>query len=179
MRERLEALRKHVAQLLPVERQRQLTKTDNPQAVFELIRQGDTVGVACAIEKGLPSDLADQNGMTAMHHAAAHDTKTIAALLIESGHGGPLKRDRFGRLPLDVAREAGADEIGNRLERATYPALFRGEQDGPVPPERIRQYEKDRARSGPVASRPPYAHAIEFRVHLPRLKSMDRDDRSR
>lgn len=179
IRQRLEALKKHVAGLPNEERERQLAKSRDPQAVFALIREGDTVGIACAIERGMPKDLADQNGMTMMHHAAAHDTQTTAALLIENGHGAPLSRDSFGRLPLDVAREAGSTEIAHQLERITYPGVFRDEIDGPVLGQTIRAYEKERTLAGPVDSRPPYAREIEFRGHLPRLRQMDRDDRSR
>ena len=179
IRQRLEALKQHIADLSREDRERQLAKSKDPQAVFALIRKGDTVAVACAIERGMPKDLADQNGMTMMHHAAAHDTKTIAALLIEEGHGAPLSRDRFGRLPLDVAREAGSTDIANQLERITYLGVFRDEIDGPVLGQTIRAYEKERTLAGPVDSRPPYAREIEFRGHLPRLRQMDRDDRSR
>jgi len=128
MNKQIEELEKYVESLNQEERKKQEAKTkDNPQALFDLIKQGDTIGVAVAIENNIDLQMQDENGMTPLHLASAHGTELISELLINEADGTVWQRDNFDRLPLDVARENGHDKIGNKLEQVTYPELFKDE----------------------------------------------------
>jgi len=130
MSERIEELEKYLESLNKEERKKQEAKTkDNPQILFDLIKQGDTVGVAVAIENNIDIQMQDENGMTPLHLASAHGTELISELLINEAEGAVWQRDNFDRLPLDVARENGHDRIGDKLEQMTYPELFIDEKD--------------------------------------------------
>lgn len=174
MDERLAALKHHLASLDTQEYADQRAKTEDPQAVFAMIRTGDVVAVACAVQEGRTADLTDENGMTPLHHAAAHDARLIGALLLEETGGAPWARDQWGRLPLDVARETGHTELGDTLERVTYPGLFRDEKDGPVPPDTIQRFDDKRRQLGSPDTRPATAPNFEARGFLPRSKEQER-----
>lgn len=180
MDERLAELEDHIAAMSAEERQRQSAKSENnPQAVFDLIRRGDAVGVAVALKKKAQFDLVDKNGMTPLHVAAAHDTRTIAAVLTKEANSDIWRRDRFGRLPLDIARSAGHQQMGDRLERLTYPQLYKGEKDGPVKPERIEAFDSRYKELGKPDTSPAFSSYFEARESLPRLRSNQRSDRER
>lgn len=174
MDERLTALKRHIASLDTQGYAAQIAKTADPQAVFALIRTGDVAAVACAVQEGRTAELKDENGMTPLHHAASHDARLIGALLLEEPSGAPWARDQWGRLPLDVARESGHTELGDTLERVTYPGLFRDEKDGPVPPETIQRYDTMRRQLGSPDTRPATAPDFEARGFLPRSKEQER-----
>lgn len=177
--DRLEALKRHIAALSMQDYADQVAKTADRQAVFGLIRQGDTVAVACAMREGLPPDLNDAHGMTPLHHAAAHDTRLIAAVLLEAPCAAPWTRDQWDRLPLDVARESGHDALADTLERVTYPGLFRDEVDGPVLPDLIARYDDQRRQLRSPDTRPSFAPEFEARGFLPQRGEQERGDRER
>lgn len=172
--ERLAALKRHLASLDTQGYAAQLAKTEDPQAVFAMIRTGDALAVACAVQEGRTAELKDENGMTPLHHAAAHDARLIGAILLNDVGGAPWARDGWGRLPLDVARESGHTEFGDTLERVTYPGLFRDEKDGPVPPETIQRFDDKRRQLGSPDTRPATAPTFEARGFLPRSKEQER-----
>lgn len=127
---RIEELEKYIESLNKEERKKQEAKTkDNPQTLFNLIKQGDTIGVAIAIENNIDLQMKDENDMTPLHLASAHGTELITELLINEANGSVWQRDNFDRLPLDVARENGHDKIGDKLEQFTYPELFIDEKE--------------------------------------------------
>lgn len=174
MDERLTALKRHIASLDTQEYAAQIVKTEGPQAVFALIRNGDALAVACAVQEGRTAELKDENGMTPLHHAAAHDARLIGALLLEETGGAPWARDQWGRLPLDVARESGHTELGDTLERVTYPGLFKDERDGPVPHETIQRFDDKRRQLGSPDTLPATAPNFEARGFLPRSREQER-----
>tara|TARA_E500000318_G_scaffold107170_1_gene116113 strand:+ start:2802 stop:3359 length:558 start_codon:yes stop_codon:yes gene_type:complete len=178
-RKQLENLHRHIEWLDADAYARQLAKTKDPQAVFDLIRRGDTTGFACALKNGLPPDLADRNGMTMLHHAAGHDARLIAAMLTDKANATPWARDKYGRLPLDVARECAHADMGDRLERITYPSLFLEERDGPVDREVIERYEAKRKELGSPDTRPAYAQSVGFRGAVSLSKERSRDETGR
>ena len=173
-RKHFENLHRHIDWLDANAYARQLAKTKDPQAVFDLIRRGDTTGGACALKNGLPLDLTDRNGMTMLHHAAGHDARLIAAVLTEKANAAPWARDKYGRLPLDVARECAHAEMSDRLERITYPSLFLEERDSPVDRQTIGRYEAKRKELRSPDTRPRYAQDVGFRGAVSLSRGRDR-----
>ena len=173
------ALKRHLASLGTQEYAIQLAKTEDPQAVFDLIRDGDALGIACAVQEGRTAGLTDANGMTPLHYAAAHDAHLIGAILLEEPGATPWTRDQWGRLPLDVARESGHADLGDTLERVTYPGLFRDEVDGPVLPDLIARYDDQRRQLRSPDTRPSFAPEFEARGFLPQRGEQERGDRER
>jgi hypothetical protein len=178
-RDRYDRLKAHIAGMADSEYRRELDKTRNPRAVFDLIREGDAVGVACAVRDGRSMEIQDDRGMTPLHHAAAYDTRLIGQALTERPNAAPWTRDSEGRLPLDVAREAGHHELGDRLERLTYPELYRDERDGPVREDLIEGYDARRRELGSPDTRPDFARDFPARGMLPGRGDRDRGDRER
>jgi ankyrin repeat protein len=152
----LAALKAHIA-TLPKEVQEQ--RLDDPQQLFELIERGDAISAMIAVQNGADVEVTDRDGMTPLHHAAANDMKLMTAILTQEANAGPWMRDRHGRLPLDIARNAGNQELGNALERLTYASVYRDEVDGPVTNERIATFDAKRQELGSPAS----GYAIEVR----------------
>lgn len=178
-REQLENLKRYIESLSPDAYQRQIAKSKEPEAVFRLVRLGDTTGIACALQNGLSAEIVDRNGMTLLHHAAGHDARLVCELLLEQPNATAWKRDRYGRLPLDIARECGHDAMGDQLERVTYPSLFRDEQDGPVRAELIERFDTKHRELGSPDTRPDFARSIEFRKPISLAKDHDRGNRER
>lgn len=178
-RERYDRLKVHIAGMAEANYRRELDKTENRQAMFDLIRDGDAVGVACAVREGRSMEIQDDRGMTPLHHAAAYDTRLIGQALTERPNAAPWTRDNEGRLPLDVARAAGHHELGDQLERVTYPELYRDERNGPVREDLIEVYDAKRKELGSPDTRPDYARDFPARGLLPERSGRDRDDMER
>ena len=176
MSERTEELERYIESLNQEERKKQEAKTkDNPQALFDLIKQGDTVGVAVAIENNIDLVLQNEQGMTPLHLASAHGTKLISELLINKVDGTVWQRDNFDRLPLDVARENGHDEIGDKLEQVTYPELFIDEQDNH---ELVAKYLEKQKECDRPNTAPSFAKDLDTREVMMRFrnKSHEKDE---
>ena len=121
----LEKLNQYIANLSPEDKAKHLAKTkDNPQAIFDLIKKGDTVAIALAVENGFDVSIQNEKKQTPLHVAAEHDTQLIADVLTQEANDAPWQRDNQGKLPLDIARENGHHELGNKLEQITYPEQF-------------------------------------------------------
>lgn len=174
---RLEELKRYIERLSDAERRRQLEKTRGAEGLARAVRRGDAVAIACAAREGRKLDAPDRNGMTPLHHAAAYDARLIGTLLTERTDGAQWHRDRYSRLPLDLARQSGNHEIGDRLERITYPELFRDERDGPVPPELIAEHDRQRQERGSPDTRPDFAREFPARGIL--REGGERGDHSR
>lgn len=181
LKDRLAKLDRHIAAMSAIEREKQDAKTrGNPEAMLDLIRQGDAVGVTVAVQNRISPTVQDKHGMNALHLAAAHDTPLIGAVLMREASPAPWQRDQDGRLPLDVARENGHTRVGDQLERITYPGLFRGEKNGPVRSELIAEYDKKRQELGDPDTRP--ARSREFAAReseIARQQERRRDEQSR
>lgn len=138
---RLDELWAYVEGLGAADYQRHKAKTqDQPDAIFDLIKRGDAVGVAVALKEGISREITNEYDMTPLHMASACDTRLIAGLLMTEPNGAPWMRDAHGRLPLDVAREAGHDALGNQLQEVTYPELFRDLEGTAVPADLLMKY---------------------------------------
>ena len=121
----LEKLNQYIANLSPEDKAKHLAKTkDNPQAIFVLVKKGDTVAIALAVENGFDVSIQNEKKQTPLHVAAEHDTQLIADVLTQEANDAPWQRDNQGKLPLDIARENGHHELGNKLEQITYPEQF-------------------------------------------------------
>jgi len=178
---RLAALDRHIDSMDAIERKKQDAKTrGKPEALLDLIEQGDAVGVAIAMRNGVSPTVQDSRGMNTLHLAAAYDTPLIGAVLMRETSEAPWQRDAYGRLPLDVARENAHPQFGNSLERVTYPGLFRGEKNGPVHKDLIAEYDRKRQDMGDPDTRPPMSREFTAREsHRLRPDDRDRDKRSR
>ena len=126
MSERLDEVNQYIANLSPEEQAKHEAKLKN-STIFDLIKQGDTVAIAIAVQSDADMTIQDQQGMTPLHVASKHGTELIADVLMQDANGAVWQRDSQDRLPLDVARENGHQEIGDKLEQVTYPELFKSE----------------------------------------------------
>ena len=172
-------LQAYIARMDVMSYRTELAKTESPGGLSARVQAGDVLAVACAVREGRPVDEPDANGMTPLHHAAAYDTQLTARVLMEQPSAAPWMRDRFGRLPLDIAEEAGHDTLGNMIDRVTYTSLFRDELDGPLPPEVIERQHARRMELRSHDTRPPYARHLEPRGMLPERGGRSHDGRER
>lgn len=176
MSKRINELEKYIENLSKEEQAKQQSKTkDNPEKLFGLIKQGDTVGVAVAIKNNIDIQMKDKNGMTALHLASAHGTELISDLLINQADGSVWQRDKFDRLPLDVARENGHEKIGDKLEQVTYPELFKEDKDNH---QMIAKHLEKQKEIGRQNTAPPYAKDLDTREMMMRFRNKrnERDD---
>lgn len=91
----------------------------NPsQNMVEGIRNGHVAIVHAFIAKGADVNLADRNGGTPLHWAAARGLRDIVELLLEKG-ADPQARDADGERPLDVARAKKKLEVVELLDKVT------------------------------------------------------------
>jgi len=79
-------------------------QAERPKAVTALLKDART-----------DVNVADENGQTALHHAAALNAPEIANALLASG-AGRKTRDRDGRTPGDIARLAGHADLEKILD---------------------------------------------------------------
>lgn len=144
--ERFDSLKAYFDKLPTKEKEQHASKGHaHDGAVFDLIKDGDGVGLYASIQKD-PSLLEkqDKNGMTPLHWASAD--KSGLAHEITSSHtsSAPWTLDKFERTPLDVAKEAGRIQDQMKLEQLTYPQMYRTlNNDGPVKEQKIEaHYQK-------------------------------------
>lgn len=125
MSDRLDELNGYIASLSVDERAKHEAKL-NDKTIFDLIKQGDAVGVAIALQNGLDLSTQNDQGMNPLHVAAENGTELISEVLINEVSSAPFQRDDQGRLPLDVAREAKHEQVGDLIEKVTYAEQFKG-----------------------------------------------------
>ncbi|UTW60223.1 hypothetical protein KFE96_07895 [Kordiimonas sp. SCSIO 12603] len=176
-RERFEELKAYVDNLPKAEFDKQAAKGQvHNKAIFDMIRKGDALGVYCSV-KQKPSLLEkrDDDGMTPLHWSGSDKPGVMQEILTSEVSNSPWVCDRFGRLPLDVLRDGGHHTHADKMERLTYPRLFRDEKDGPVSPEKIKAFDDKSKALGRPDTRPPFANNIDFKSSIPRLKSQAKD----
>ena len=128
---RLQALEAHLEGLSSRERQRNAAPT---QEVFiAQIKNGDLLRVACSLEAGRSASQPDKHGLTPLHHAAALGAEGSTALLTREPNPALWQRDQQGRLPLDLAAQAGSKPVFKQLERLTYPECLKELDSAPDP----------------------------------------------
>lgn len=176
-KERFDELEAYVAQLPKEDRAEHAAKGQaHPKAIFQMVKTGDAVGLYCSVKKD-PSLLEnrDDYGMTPLHWGGASKPEVMTEIMLSEPSSAPWARDRFGRLPLDAHREGGHHQSADKIERVTYPDLFRDEKDGPVAPDKIATFAEKQKTLGRTDTRPPFARSIEPREIMPKLKGRERD----
>lgn len=148
---RLQALEAHLEGLSPAERQRNAAPTQD--AFIAQIKNGDLLGVACSLEAGRSASEPDKHGLTPLHHAAALGAEGTTALLTREPNPALWQRDQQGRLPLDLAAQAGSKPVFSQLERLTYPERF-AELDSAADPQ-LEAYSALYTEQGRPDTAPP------------------------
>ena len=86
--------------------------------VADAARRGDAAAVRSLLQQGADANVAEGDGMTALHWAAEHGDRDLAALLIESG-ASPRAETRIGRhTPLHLAAKSGQAAVARLLVAA-------------------------------------------------------------
>ncbi|WP_430431294.1 hypothetical protein [Oceanicaulis sp.] len=179
--DRLKQLEAYV-QSLPENERRDLgvAAHQSEHGVFDLVKSGDAAGLYAALkrEPGL-AERQDQNGMTPLHWSGADKSGLLFEVLTQEPSAAPWTRDKAGRIPLDVMRQAGQHGIADKAERVTYPQLFQAEQSGPVSPKKVAAFSAKYEALGRPDTRPSDARDMEPLVKVPErsAKGKDRDDR--
>lgn len=81
------------------------------EALIQAARRSSAPDTSAAIERGANVNTKDENGMTALHHAAARGARGCVRVLVNSGQCDFLARDKDGRYAADLAIE-GSHEYG-------------------------------------------------------------------
>lgn len=172
--ERYAKLRQHLTQMSPDEIATERAKLDKPERIFELVRDGDALAVAQAVKDGKDMTITDDQGRTPLHYAAAYDARLIARTLVETPDGASWMRDREGRMPLNLAIEAGNREVTRALRPLVFPDIDRGEQFAPLPQELLDRHEETQRELGGIDSRGPEMRDFEASDFLS-SRSKDRE----
>src|SRR5437867_4217380 len=81
--------------------------TANEARVADAAMRGDAAAVRALLREGADVNIAEGDGMTALHFAAEHGDPEVAALLLESG-ANPRAETRIGHhTPLHIAARGG------------------------------------------------------------------------
>ncbi len=146
------------------------------RGVFDLVKSGDAAGLYAALkrEPGL-AERQDQNGMTPLHWSGADKSGLLFEVLTQEPNAAPWTRDKTGRIPLDVMRQAGQHTIANKAERVTYPQLFQEEQSGPLSPEKVAAFSKKYEVLEKPNTRPSYARNMEPLAKPPERSAIGKD----
>lgn len=78
-------------------------------------RWGDAGQMEFALRKDPDVNAKDDQGMTALHHAAARGARSCIRLLVGTGKCDYLIRDNYGRYAFELAIEGGRDMAVARL----------------------------------------------------------------
>lgn len=182
-RERLKQLEVYVNSLSENERRDLGTAAhQSERGIFDLVKSGDVASLHVALKRD-PSlaERQDENGMTPLHWSGIDKSGLIFEVLAQEANSAPWTRDKAGRLPLDVMREAGQHGIADKAERLTYPQLFLDERDGPVEAKKLAAFNEKYEGMGRPDTRPNYAKNLEplVKTQARRLDGKERDDRER
>ena len=157
-------------------RERDALSDIGPDEFFARVKGGDAASVLAALKKHpYLANEQDKDGLTPLHWAAQDKSGVMQDILTQEPNQSVWTKDNFGRLPLDTAQEFERDKAALRLERLTYPQLFRDEKDGPVSPEQIAEYYKAHKEHGRADTAPEYSIDKEEDEKGPRQLVMTRD----
>lgn len=70
---------------------------------FNLVKEGRSKELAASVEKGVDVNQQDEEGMTALHHAAAYGARPCIRILVNSGRCDYLLKDNQGRYASELA----------------------------------------------------------------------------
>lgn len=115
-----------------LEARRQVNQALLPVVLCAAAGHGDLATMRALIDEGAAPDLADYDGRTPLHVAAASGQAEICRYLIGQG-ADLLARDRWDHTPLDDARRGGHDEVAAMLAGAAGPTAD-GQRDGRLEP---------------------------------------------
>jgi ankyrin repeat protein len=91
------------------------TGPDFTNPAIEAARKGDATAMQKAIDDKGPINAQDDNGMSALHHAAARGARGCIRVLVKSGQCDYLLQDAEGRYASDIAIEGARDYAVARL----------------------------------------------------------------
>ncbi len=156
-KDRFEALKAYFDKLPANEQERHAVKgQEHENAVFDMIKEGDGVGLYASVQKDAKLlERQDVNGMIPLHWSSADRSGLAYEIFTSQPNKAPWVRDKFDRLPLDVAKETGREQISDKMERVTYPQLFRHEKDGLENPEKINAFYEKHKEHGKTNTMPP------------------------
>ncbi len=170
----IEKINAFIDALIPKALEQQEAKTkENPEAIFDLVKQGNTVGVAVAIKNDIQPDMTDMHGMTTLHYAAANGAENVTEVLTQSPSAAPWIKDKHGRLPLDMAREAGNHQIGDRLEQLTYPQLFKEKEGRLIQHGILEAFNTKRKALGNPDTKPAFDKKLKANDMLQSFKNKE------
>ncbi len=84
-------------------------------SIFSAASRGDTGAVVDIMRRGYGVNTPDENGMTALHHAAAANQTQVVEMLLNDYGANATIQDKQGRTALDVADESGSAEAADIL----------------------------------------------------------------
>ena len=85
------------------------------QGLIQAVQQLSAAGVAALLKTGINVNFQDDEGMTALHHAAALGARPCIRLLVASGRCDYLLRDNQDRYAYQLARQWARDYAVGRL----------------------------------------------------------------
>ncbi|WP_300379681.1 ankyrin repeat domain-containing protein [Henriciella sp.] len=182
-RERLRQLEVYLKSLSENERRDLGTAAyQSERGIFDLVTSGDAAGLHVALKRDPTlAERQDENGMTPLHWSAIDKSGLLFEVLTQEANSAPWTRDKAGRLPLDVMREAGRRGVADKAERLTYPQLFLDERDGPVGAKKLAAFKEKYEAVRRPDTRPNHARHLEplVKTQARRTDGKERDDRER
>ena len=84
-----------------------MTATQKASGLIMAVRGGHVSLVARLLDRGIPIDAVDENGLTALHLAAVHRYEQMVTLLIDRGASVDARANAFNTSPIEIAEWKG------------------------------------------------------------------------
>jgi ankyrin repeat protein len=85
------------------------------RSIHEMAARDDVPGIARAIQAGVPPNVRDREGRTALH-VAVEEVHLFAVMMLLAKGADPRARDRSGRTPLHLAADGDRRREGERFQ---------------------------------------------------------------